>query len=92
MIVRILGEGQLEVPDGEMEGLNGLDTALQQAVDAGDEARFRASLADLLNRVRSAARPLPADELVPSELVLPGADADLAEVRELLGEEGLIPG
>jgi hypothetical protein len=29
---------------------------------------------------------------VPSDLVLPSADAGLAEVRDLLGEEGLIPG
>lgn len=92
MIVRILGEGQLEIPDSEMDGLNQLDADLQGAVDTGDEARFRTTLARLLDRVRSAGRPLPDDELKPSELVLPAAEADLAEVRELLGEEGLIPG
>ena len=32
MIVRILGEGQLEVPEGEMESLNALDNELQSAV------------------------------------------------------------
>lgn len=92
MIVRILGEGQLEVSDGEMDGLNQLDADLQDAVNAGDEGRFGSTLARLLARVRSVGKPLPDDELKPSELVLPGADADLAEVRELLGEEGLIPG
>lgn len=92
MIVRILGEGQLEVPDGEMDGLNQLDADLQDAVDAVDEGRFRSTLARLLERVRSVGRPLPDDELKPSELVLPAAEADLTEVRELLGDEGLIPG
>ncbi len=92
MIVRILGEGQLEVPEAEMDGLNSLDGALQEAVDTGDEGRFRTTLAQLLEQVRSVGRPLPADELKPSELILPDAAADLAEVRELLGEEGLIPG
>jgi len=92
MIVRILGEGQLEVPDGEMDGLNQLDADLQDAVDAGDEGRFRTTLARLLDRVRSAGERLPDDDLKPSELVLPAAEADLAEVRELLGDEGLIPG
>jgi len=29
---------------------------------------------------------------VPSELVLPAGDATLAEVRELLSDDGLIPG
>lgn len=92
MIVRILGEGQLEVPDAEMDGLNELDATLQRAVDGGDESEFRTTLGAFLDRVRSVGRPLPEDELKPSELVLPAADAGLHEVRELLGDEGLIPG
>ena len=92
MIVRILGEGQVDVPDGELDSLNELDAALQGAVDGGDENGFQQSLTALLSRVRQVGRPLPDDEIVPSDLVLPSADASLAEVRELLGDEGLIPG
>ena len=92
MIVRILGEGQRDVDDAELDSLNTLDGAVQAAVDGGDEASFADSLAALLARVRQVGRPLPDDELVPSDLVLPSADATLAEVRELLGDEGLIPG
>jgi len=92
VIVRILGEGQLDVPQGELDSLNALDNDLQSAVDAADEARFAESLGALLARVREVGRPLPDDEIVPSELVLPAGDASLAEVRELLGDEGLIPG
>lgn len=92
MIVRILGEGQLEISEREMDGLNELDGRLQQAVDSDDENQFRTTLGQLLDQVRAAGKPLPDDELKPSDLVLPGADADLEEVRELLGDEGLIPG
>ena len=92
MIVRILGEGQLDVPDAELDALNALDDAVQAAVDGGDDARFGEALAALLTRVREVGRPLPDDEIVPSELVLPSSDASLSEVRELLGDEGLIPG
>jgi hypothetical protein len=92
VIVRILGEGQLEVPDAELDGLNTLDDAVQEAVDADSEEAFTSSLAELLARVREVGRPLPDEEIVPSELVLPSADATLAEVRALLGDEGLIPG
>ena len=92
MIVRILGEGQLDVPDSEIDHLNALDDALQEAVDSDDEARFAESLGALLGRLREVGTPLPDDSLLPSDLVLPSADAGLAEVRELLGEEGLIPG
>jgi hypothetical protein len=72
MIVRILGEGQRTVADGELDGLNALDA--------------------LLDKVRAVGAPLPDEELVPSDLVLPSSDASLDEVRELLGDEGLIPG
>jgi hypothetical protein len=92
MIVRILGEGQLSVPDAEMTGLNELDDALGEAVESGDETRFRSALAALLGRVRQVGAALPDDALKPSELVLPGPESDLDDVRHLLGEEGLIPG
>jgi PspAA-like protein len=92
VIVRILGEGQVDVPDGELDSLNQLDDALQNAVEGGDEEQFNQALAALLARVRAAGRSLPDEEIVPSDLVLPSSDASLAEVRELLGDEGLIPG
>jgi hypothetical protein len=92
MIVRILGEGQLDVSDDVLDELNTLDDAVQTAVDGGDEAAFGDALSALLERVRAVGRPVPDEELVPSDLVLPSSDATLAEVRELLGDEGLIPG
>ncbi len=92
MIVRILGEGQRELSDAEVDGLNDLDAQLQAAVDADDQQRFDAALSALLGRVRELGNQVPHEELVTSDLVLPSADAGIAEVRELLGEEGLIPG
>ena len=93
MIVRILGEGQRAVDDGELEVLNALDSDLI----AGGGGRRRGRRSTVRCRACSTrcarwARPLPDDEIVPSDLVLPSADASLDEVRELLGDEGLIPG
>ena len=92
MILRILGEGQLEVPPDSLHELNELDEVLIHAVDKGDEEGFRSCLANLVNRVREVGHPVPADHLGPSEYIIPGADATLEEVRRLLSEEGLIPG
>ena len=92
MIVRILGEGQREVPDAELDGLNALDERVEQAVEAGDEATFGEALSALLDAVRSAGTPLPDDSLEDSDLILPPSDATLAEVRALLTDDGLIPG
>jgi hypothetical protein len=76
MIVRILGEGQLELPDSAAEELNRLDAALESAVEGKDEAAFRPALAALLAKVRQVGAP----------------DASMDEVHKLLTDEGLIPG
>ena len=92
MILRILGEGQLEVSDDALDQLNELDEALISAVEQGDEGLFATALADLQAKVREVGKPVPEDHLGPSELILPGADATLEEVRALLSDDGLIPG
>ena len=92
MIVRVLGEGQLEVGDDVLDQLNVLDDAVEAAVESGDEAAFREALDGLLQAVRAHGRPLPDDAIVPSDAILPAPDVPLAQVRDLLGDEGLIPG
>jgi hypothetical protein len=92
MIVRILGEGQLEVPESAVGELNDLDGALEAAVERDDEAAFRPALAALLARVRELGAPTEADDLRPSELIIPQPDATMVDVRKLLTDEGLIPG
>ena len=92
MIVRILGEGQWDVADAHLDALNSLDAEVETAVEAGDETTFATSLVALLNAVRTAGDQLPDDSLVDSALILPPSDASLEEVRELLGDDGLIPG
>jgi hypothetical protein len=92
MIVRIMGEGQLEVAASEIDGLNALDTELQAAVEAGDEGLYHQALAALTARVRQVGTPVPDDTLLPSDIVIPTSEISLDEVRELVGDEGLIPG
>ncbi|HEX5882660.1 MAG TPA: hypothetical protein VF468_30720 [Actinomycetota bacterium] len=92
MIVRISGEGQFDVPAGHVEELNRLDEDLTKAVDSGDDAQFTAALEALLASVRTAGKELPADWIGPSDLVLPSPESTIHEVREVLGDEGLIPG
>jgi hypothetical protein len=92
VIVRILGEGQLEVPDSAIDELNQLDRTLEQAVEGNDEDAFGPALGALLSRIREVGSPVQADDLRPSDLIIPQADATMAEVRKLLADEGLIPG
>ncbi|MDX6205907.1 MAG: hypothetical protein QOE76_4091 [Frankiales bacterium] len=92
MIVRIMGEGQLQVDDTELEELNALDTQLQVALETADEALYQQALTALTDRVRQVGRPVSDDLLVPSDIVIPTPEVSLADVRELVGDEGLIPG
>ena len=92
MIVRILGEGQLEVDDAAADELNVLDAALDKAVKAGDEEAFRPALTALVERVRALGTPVATDSFAPSDLILPYADADVADVEAMMTDDGLIPG
>ena len=89
MIVRIMGEGQFELPDESMERLNELDDALEAALE--DEQSFPAALTALLEGVRASGSRIADEELVTSDVVLPAAEATVDEVRALLTDEGLIP-
>ncbi|MFF3664618.1 PspA-associated protein PspAA [Microtetraspora malaysiensis] len=92
MIVRIMGEGQIQIADADLDVLNALDDELEAAIEAEDEAVFRVKLHALLDKVRQVGKSLPDDSLEPSELILPPADASIEEVRDMLGDTGLIPG
>ncbi len=92
MIVRILGEGQLRIDDSAASELNELDAKLEATVERDDESGFRPALDELLARVRAIGRPVEPGALEPSELILPGEGATMADVRKLLAGEGLIPG
>ncbi len=91
MIVRILGEGQLDVPDDQLDRLNELDAQVETAVETGDESRFADSLRALLDGVRSAGVPLPDDSLEESDLVLPPADASLERSGSCSATRGSSP-
>jgi hypothetical protein len=92
VIVRILAEGQYDLSDEAVSALNDLDAKVETAIEAGDDAAFHDALAALLDGVRTAGVPHHAESLDPSDLILPMADATLAEVRDMLSDDGLIPG
>ncbi|MCC2277114.1 hypothetical protein LKL35_17070 [Streptomyces sp. ET3-23] len=92
MIVRIMGEGQVRLDDSHFAELNALDDELLAEMESGDEEGFRRTLGALLDAVRRLGTALPDDALEPSDLILPSPGASLEEVREMLGDEGLIPG
>jgi hypothetical protein len=92
VIVRISTEGQYEIDDGDIAELNELDNAAVAACDDTDEPSFQAAFQRLLELVREKGRPVPDDELVGSDIILPPPDVSLEEARSEFQGEGLIPG
>ncbi len=92
MIVRILGEGQYDVSDDALDRLNQLDSAVEAAVEAADEEAFSEGLARPARRRPHHRRGPRHRSLDESDLILPPADSTIDDVRELLSDDGLIPG
>ena len=83
MIVRILHEGQYELPAAALGDLRRLDDELMERLTADDAAGFLERRDALLALVRSEGRMLPDEVLRESDLVLPHADITLEEARAL---------
>ena len=92
MIVRISSEGQYNLPGSYIDQLNLIDNELVDAVEAEDQAAFETLLKRMLDLVRENGEPVPVDELVESDLILPEPDLTLREAEELFVGEGLLPG
>ena len=92
MIVRISSEGQYNLPGSFIDQLNEIDNLLVEAVEAENQADYERLLKQMLDLVRDNGEPVPVDELVESDLILPEPDLTLREAEELFVGEGLLPG
>lgn len=92
MIVRILGEGQFNLPGAVIDELNDLDNRMVEAVESEDRDRLSGLLHEMLELVREKGEPVPLDELVESDLILPETDLTLEEAESIFTGEGLLPG
>jgi hypothetical protein len=92
MIVRIATEGQYELPEADVEGLNALDNRAVSACQVSDEQAFQRAFDELLDYVRTKGSPVGDDALVGSDIILPPPDVSLAEAQAEFQGEGLIPG
>ena len=91
MIVRISGEGQFRLPDGDEDRLNELDNRAVNAVEQGDETGFKELWSQMLEIVASDGNAVDGDELVASDVILPPRDITFEEARGEFSGEGLIP-
>jgi hypothetical protein len=91
VIVRIATEDQYRLSDDHAERLNQLDNQAVEAVEAGDDARFRELFDQMIQMVRNDGERVPDDELSESDVILPPPDTTIEEARAEFTGEGLIP-
>jgi hypothetical protein len=91
VIVRISGEGQFQLPDGDAGRLNELDNEAVAAAEAKDEARFNELWGQMLSLVERDGEPVPDDELVSSDVILPPRDITFEDACAEFTGDGLIP-
>jgi len=91
MIVRILTEGQYNLPGAFVDRLNEIDNEIVEVVGDGDREAFRRLLDEMLDHVRKNGTEVPVEELVESDVVLPEPDITLEEAAELFTGEGILP-
>ncbi len=92
MIVRILSEGQYRLDSDHLDHLNEIDNRLVEVVAKGNEEEYHRLFAEMLAHVREKGKPVPATELVASDVVVPAPDTTLDEAKRLFTAEGIVPG
>lgn len=84
MVVRIQGVGQFRVDAETERGLDQLDDQIVAAVDQHDLDAAHTLLQQAIDMVRKGGTQVAADDLAPSDLILPAADASLDEINSLV--------
>ena len=85
MIVRVLGDGQYDVPESRAGEFERLDNNLIAALEAGDEEAYHKDLHELIDLVRQGTA-LAHDDFLPSDAVVPDTATSMADVKALLEE------
>ena len=84
MIVRVQGSGQYRL-DGAAQGeLVSIDARLVAALERGAADEAHTLLGQAVSLVRTRGVALPNDDLSPSDLILPPADASLEEIAAVI--------
>ena len=92
MVIRVQGSGQYRLQEDAVNGLNKLDTTLQEAVRKQDEHAVTTTLIAMIDFVQKQGAPVSDDEVIPSDAILPPDTLTYEEIMVVLKEDGLIPG
>ncbi len=83
IIVRVAGDQQYSLPASLRPALDGLDAALAAALESGDAQAYSTANSELARLIAQNGQRLSAEDLRPSDLIVPSPDMGLEEARRL---------
>ena len=92
MIVRIVTEGQYRLAGQHLDKLNDYDDRIVEAVAQDNPAEYSSVLAEMMAFVRKNGAPVPTEEFVASDVIMPPGDTTFEEAKKLFVGAGIVPG
>lgn len=94
-IIRILGVGQFKININTVKEINQKDNEivrLLQDTDNDDSVKkeFSEKIKQICNIIKERGSMIESEEIVTSDIIIPGIDIDLKEAKELFKGEGVI--
>ena len=89
MIIRIMGEGQYDVPGSIFDELNVIDNRIVDLVAGENEAEYRMELLNLIETIKSKGKLVEASTIVESDIIVPPDDLSLQEAKDIFTGSGI---
>lgn len=83
MIIRIVSEGQYEIPSSFFDELNAIDNSIVELVSQGNEIEYREELSKLIDMIKTNGKQLDDSDIVESNIIVPPSDLTFEEAKEI---------
>ncbi|MGA9153789.1 MAG: hypothetical protein WBZ36_24675 [Candidatus Nitrosopolaris sp.] len=91
-IVRVMGHGQFRVGNRTAEKISRIDNELIKIIELWKEGekKYSRRVSDVLGLVKKDGVPLEHNEIIQSDIIVPGADISIEEAKNLFTDQHLL--
>ena len=91
-IVRVMGQGQFRVGNRTAKKISRIDNELIKIIELRKEGekKYSRRVLDVLGLVKKDGIPLEHNEIIQSDIIVPGADISIEEARNLFTDQHLL--
>jgi RNAse (barnase) inhibitor barstar len=89
MIIRIVGEGQYEVPGALFDELNAIDNKIVDLVSQDNKEEYNNELSKLISMIKSSGKQLDDVDIVESDIIVPPGDLTFEEAKDIFTGVGI---